>query len=269
MGIPLTKSHYAPSDPQIEGRGFVNHIHHIVRDMGVDQNGNPLVEAYKIIAIQNMQAASGTGGKPRNIALLRKVLGGDGLWHMIGIWQEGQDYDESSAAGSVDVDPISGRVLVVMSFGKAAGSRFQYQSWEAMIERATFAPPIVRPPDSAQGPPGPPGPAGNGGIVLFSTPLISPAWEQRTLAGGLWVDIAATFGAPPASAYLVRFVASAAVANVRVRAGTEQAPFFLTLNTQIPGLEMHTQGWIPGPRAFVSVVNGPAQVWLQVLGMGI
>jgi hypothetical protein len=121
----------------------------------------------------------------------------------------------------------------------------------------------------AQGPAGPPGPAGNGGIVLFSAPLIAPAWEKRTLSGGEWVDIPQLFGAPAAASYLVRFVAVAAAANVRVRAGTEQAPIFLTVNTQVAGLEVHTQGWVPGPRVWVSSVNGPAQTWLQILGMGI
>lgn len=269
MATPPVKSRYV--NLSLQDHGFVNHIHHIVRDMGVVPGTSvPLIEAYKVELIQRPSAPAGTGGKPRNIAVFRKVLTGDptgGAWALLEMWEELRDYSESSAAGSVDVDPISGAVHVVMSFGKTLPSgAVQYQPWEASIPRAAFALPIERPPEGA---PGPPGPAGAGGIVLFSTPLIAPAWEQRTLAGGLWVDIAATFGAPPANAYLVRFVASAAVANVRVRAGTEQAPFYLTLNTQIAGLEMHTQGWIPGPRAYISVVNGPAQVWLQILGMGI
>jgi hypothetical protein len=178
----------------------------------------------------------------------------------------GKDADSQFAMGGCAL--LQDGTLEVWASLDPIGSKVTKSGFEGMWDRI----PSVDDPwtsGGAQGPPGPPGPAGAGGIVLFSTPLIAPAWEQRTLAGGLWVDIAATFGAPPASAYLVRFVASAAVANVRVRAGTEQAPFFLTLNTQIPGLEMHTQGWVPGPRAFISVVSGPAQVWLQVLGMGI
>jgi hypothetical protein len=151
MTPPLIKSRYAPSTPPIDGRGFVNHLDLVVKDMGIGPSGAPLIEAYKVELIQNMQSTSGTGGKPRNIAVFRKVLDGDGLWHLIALWQEGIDYDDASAAGSVDVDPTTGRVLVVMSFGKknAAGA-MQYQPWEAMIDRATFAPPVNRPAPPAQ-----------------------------------------------------------------------------------------------------------------------
>ena len=127
-------------------------------------------------------------------------------------------------------------------------------------------PGVDQPWSGSGGPAGPAGPAGAGSIALFPMPLISAAWENRQLSGGLWVDIPAEFSAPAAAAYLVRFVASAAP-NVRVRAGTDTAPFYLTVNTQVSGVEIHTQGWIPGPRAYISTVNGSAQVWLQILGM--
>ena len=105
-----------------------------------------------------------------------------------------------------------------------------------------------------------------GGITLFDAPLISPAWEGRALNGGELINIPAVFGAPVASSYLVRFVVQADAANVRVRAGTPASPFFLTVNTQIAGVQIHAQGWIPGPEAWISTVNGSALIWLQVLG---
>ena len=105
-----------------------------------------------------------------------------------------------------------------------------------------------------------------GGITLFDAPLISPAWEGRALNGGELVDIPSVFSAPVASSYLVRFVVQADAANVRVRAGTHAAPFFLTVNTQIAGVQIHAQGWIPGPEAWISTINGSALVWLQIIG---
>lgn len=105
-----------------------------------------------------------------------------------------------------------------------------------------------------------------GGFTLAPAPYTSPAWEGRTLSGGVLVDIPATFGVPVAPAYLIRFVAQSPAANVRVRAGSELAPFFLTVNTQVPNLQVHTQGWAPGPQLYVSAVGGTPQVWLQVLG---
>jgi hypothetical protein len=123
---------------------------------------------------------------------------------------------------------------------------------------------------SSTGEPGPPGPAGAGGITLLPSVVTAPSWEGRTLQGGVMVDIPATFGVPSASSYLVRFVASASAANVRVRAGAGEAnPFYLTLNTQIAGVQMHTQGWVPGPSAWVSAVNGAALVWLQLVGFSV
>lgn len=112
-------------------------------------------------------------------------------------------------------------------------------------------------------------PWGAGGITLFPAPVTSPTWEARTLSGGVLVDIPAVFGVPSASAYLVRFVASASAPNVRVRAGaSEQAPAFLTVNTQAAGVQVHTQGWTPGPQAWISTANGAALIWLQIVGMG-
>ena len=154
----MIKSQYL--DPAINGHGFVNHIHSVVKDMGLDAMGRPLVEEYKIEMIQNLRATSGTGGKPRNLMLFHRVIGGDPRWRELGRWQEGIDYDDASAAGSVDVSEITGAVLIQMSFGKKnAGGAMQYQSWEALIERAAFAPAIVRP-ASTDRPPIPIPPAG-------------------------------------------------------------------------------------------------------------
>lgn len=119
------------------------------------------------------------------------------------------------------------------------------------------------------GPPGPPGPDGAGGIVLFGAPVAHAAWDGRQLSGGETVDIPAVFGVPTASAYLIRFVAQATAADVRVRAGTVAAPYFVTLNTQVAGVQVHTQGWAPGPQIYVSTVNGLATVWLQIVGMSV
>lgn len=118
----------------------------------------------------------------------------------------------------------------------------------------------------APGPPGPAGPAGAGGVVLFPVPLTSPDWEARTLSSGVLVDIPAVFGCPIASAYLVRLVASASAPNVRVRAGTVDAPYFLTVNTQVAGVQVHAQGFSPGPQMYISSVNGTALTWLQIVG---
>lgn len=118
------------------------------------------------------------------------------------------------------------------------------------------------------GPQGPAGPQGSGAITLLSAPVTSAEWDGRTLQGGAHVDIPSAFGVPSHSAYLVRFCAKAGAADVRVRAGTEAAPYFLTLNTQAPNIEIHTQGWIGGPGAYISTVGGSATIWLQVEGFG-
>jgi hypothetical protein len=120
-------------------------------------------------------------------------------------------------------------------------------------------------PFKIKGEPGPRGEAG-AGLTLFPAPRTSPAWEGRQLNGGMSVDIPAVFGVPSATAYLIRFVAQASKADVRVRAGTESAPAFLTMNCVLANIQFHTQGWTPGPVCYVSVVNGPALVWLQICG---
>jgi hypothetical protein len=111
-------------------------------------------------------------------------------------------------------------------------------------------------------------PWSSGGVTLFALPRTSPMWEGRQIlpGAGELVDIPAVFGVSGASAYLLRFVATAAAADVRVRAGTEYAPHFLTVNTQVANIQVHTQGWTPGPLVYVSAVNGAATVWLQVCG---
>jgi len=112
----------------------------------------------------------------------------------------------------------------------------------------------------------PPAPAGSGGVVLLPSVATNAAWEGHVLTAGVLVDIPSVFGVPSASAYLVRFVAVAPAANVRARAGTQATPFFLTCNTQAPGVEMHEQGWIPGPQAWISPAQGTPTTWLQVIG---
>lgn len=149
----MIKSRYA--DQSIDGHGFVNHISHVIVDLGVYPGTvDRLVECYKIELLQNIGATSGTGGKPRNLALFRKALGpGEdpraNVWHMVKMWQEGIDYDDAAAAGSVAVDLLTGQIHVVMSFGKknAAGA-MTYQPWEASVARNTFAPAVVRLPTS-------------------------------------------------------------------------------------------------------------------------
>lgn len=126
--------------------------------------------------------------------------------------------------------------------------------------------------DGAQGPPGAPGAPGSGGMQLLPAPRTSPAWENRALTGGVEVDVPAVFGVPSASQYRIRFVASAARADIRIRAGTKDAPFFVTMNTQVANLQDHTTGDTPGPLVYVSVVDGAgtaatARVHLQIVGV--
>lgn len=145
----MIKSRY--SDPALQDHGFVNHISHVVKDMGVfPGTTKPLIEVYKIIMISNLQATAGGGAKPRNLALLRKVIGDDGnlsahTWTVLRMWREGVDYDDSSAAGSVDVSDLTGDVHVVMSFGKKnSAGQLTFQDWEDTVARGSFAPSIVR-----------------------------------------------------------------------------------------------------------------------------
>jgi hypothetical protein len=121
-------------------------------------------------------------------------------------------------------------------------------------------------PAGAPGPQGPQGVPGAGGITLFDAPYVSSEWSGRALAGGQLVDIPATFGVPSAPAYLVRLSGLASAPGVIVRAGTERAPYFVTLVTQVANIRVDTNGWIPGPVALISTVGGSAQTWLQIVG---
>lgn len=155
-------------------------------------------------------------------------------------------------------------------FCTARGTISRDGTWIAWNGNQHYSGPIpgfVPIPQSGKpGPPGPPGPAGAGAITLLPAPVTSPQWEGRVLSGGVLIDIPTVFGVPSASAYLVRFAAKAPAANVRARAGTEAAPWFLTLVTQAPDLEIHTQGWVHGPAVWVSAVGGTPTVWLEIEG---
>lgn len=110
-----------------------------------------------------------------------------------------------------------------------------------------------------------------GGMQLLPAPRTSPAWDGRTLTGGVEVDVPTVFGVPSAKLYHIRFVAVAQQANIRVRAGTREAPHFVTLNTQVANNPIPTNGDAPGPLVWVSVVDGngkpaTAQIWLQICG---
>ena len=86
---------------------------------------------------------------------------------------------------------------------------------------------------------------------------------------GVAVDIPATFGAPSASVYVIRFIAVADAPNVRVRAGrVGGAPDYLTMNLTVANMETHIQGLAPGPSVWISTAKGAAQVWLRVIGIG-
>jgi hypothetical protein len=179
--------------------------------------------------------------------------------------------------------PVSGRGSVWVSLFDGMG---YWKGWEGETKRGGAIPGFVPFPSipalavaiaqlretaqagvpGPQGPPGAPGAPGAGGVVLFPAPLTSAAWEGRTLNGGEAVDIPATFGCAPAAAYLIRFVAQSNTADVRVRAGTIAAPFFLTLNLVVPKLQAHIQGFAPGPIAYISTAQGEAKIWLQVVG---
>jgi hypothetical protein len=124
-------------------------------------------------------------------------------------------------------------------------------------------------PVGAQGPQGIPGPAGApgaGGVMLFPTPIAPAAWSGRTLNGGVLVDVPTVFGVAPEAGYFIRLSATASAAGVITRAGTESAPYFVTLVSQVAGVRNDTQGWVPGPSIFVSTIGGEARVWLQLVG---
>ena len=109
-------------------------------------------------------------------------------------------------------------------------------------------------------------PWSDGGITLLPAVATAPAWEGHILTTGVLVDIPSVFGVPSASAYLVRFVVVAPLPNVRGRVGTQATPFMLTVNTQAAGVEVHQQGWVPGPVCYVSPAQGTPVVWLQIVG---
>jgi len=145
----MIKSQY--TDPALNSGGFWNHVHHFVFDAGVyPGTTNVLIELYKIDLVQSPYAASGKAGKPRNIALFYKpipigsnMLGG--TWRLLKMWQEGVDYQDSSAAGSVAVHPHTGNVHVQLSFGMHdAHGNVVFQEYEEQIQRSTFAAPIER-----------------------------------------------------------------------------------------------------------------------------
>jgi hypothetical protein len=104
-----------------------------------------------------------------------------------------------------------------------------------------------------------------GALQLFDAPRSSPQWDARELSSGVWVDVPATFGVPAAAAYLVRLCGQAPYAEVTIRAGTEAAPHFFTLQTQAANVRKDAQGWVPGPHVYMSAI-GAATVWLQICG---
>lgn len=163
----MIKSRY--SDPAFEGHGYVKHIHHVMKDLGVyPGTDQPLVELYKIIMIENIPSIGTSGGKPRNLALFRKALGpredpSANVWHTLRMWAEGVDYDDSSAGGSIDVSETTGDVHVLLTFGKRnAQGQVAFQEWEETIKRSAFAPAIER--RQAAGGVGPQGPQGVPGL---------------------------------------------------------------------------------------------------------
>jgi hypothetical protein len=121
-------------------------------------------------------------------------------------------------------------------------------------------------PSGGQGIAGPPGAAGAGAVDMYDDPISCAAWDSRDLIGGALVDIPAAYGVESRPCYLVRFCGQATYPNVKIRAGSERSPHFLTLTTQAPGIRKDTQGWIPGPVAYISTVDGQAKVWLQIIG---
>lgn len=150
----MQKSIYA--DPNVQDRGFTKHIHHTLVDMGVYPNDPSarLVELYKVVLRENPFSTGTGGGKPRNIELYRKALGPNqnpetGIWIRIADWEETKDYEDSSASGSVSVDPLNGDVHVMLVFGKVVNGVLRFQTWEETVKRATFAPPVVRPATTA------------------------------------------------------------------------------------------------------------------------
>jgi hypothetical protein len=116
-----------------------------------------------------------------------------------------------------------------------------------------------------KGEPGTPG----AGVLLFAHPLVSLDWNGRVLNGSARIDVPALFGVAPEPAYLVRLSATAQAAGVIVRTGTEQAPYFVTLVSQVANVRNDTQGWTPGPSVYISTKGGEAVVYLQIVGVSV
>lgn len=131
-----------------------------------------------------------------------------------------------------------------------------------------IVPDVCAPFTPGAGPQGPQGEPGAGGVVLYDAPRMSDSWKGRAMARdeGLLVNIPALFNVAPAPAYLVRLAGTSGAGNVRIRMGTQAAPYFLTCCTQVAGIEVQTQGWVPGVGSWASTKDGAAAVWLQVIG---
>lgn len=152
----MIKAQY--SDPKFQDHGFFNHLHHVLFDAGVVPNTQlPLFELYKLDKFENLAGMGDKGGKPRNLALFRKVVPGNtsltsGKWDLIRMWQEGLDYNDASSGGSVVINPVNGNVHVLLAFGKSNDAGVtQWQEWEDIIPRSAFAVPIERLPGVATG----------------------------------------------------------------------------------------------------------------------
>lgn len=152
----MLKSDY--SDPTFQNHGFITHIHHVIFNAGVyPGTENLLLEVYKIVLISNLPSTGGGGAKPRNLALFRKVIAPNtlisaGKWDLLNMWIEGVDYEDSSAGGSVSINPTNGNVHVVLTFGKLNTlNQVAFQTWEDLIPRASFARPIERLPVPGDG----------------------------------------------------------------------------------------------------------------------
>lgn len=112
---------------------------------------------------------------------------------------------------------------------------------------------------------------GMSGSVLFDAPLSSPQWDGRQMPAdtGIAVDIPTVFGAPSVGVYHIRLVAIADAPNIKARAGrVGGAPHFVTVCTPAAHAEAHGNGPAPGPHMWISVVGGPAKIWLQIDGLG-
>jgi hypothetical protein len=202
-------------------------------------------------------------GAKQNLSVYRMIEGGS-AWSLVTRYQGTIDSAGHITMGAASIER-SGDMLVTTSLIIPGAEK---------VTTTGFVGSWIREPNmdepwssgGAQGPQGPRGEPGAGGVVLYPAPFVAQAWGGRALSGGELIDIPTAFGVPSASAYLVRLSGLATTAGVVVRAGSPQAPYFLTLMTQVANMRMDAQGWIPGPVALVSTVAGGAQVWMQVIG---